>query len=164
MRIGRAEIETNPDGIDLSGPFLEALALAGALTRETLADPDSMAYATGEDMYEAMIFSARGFVWLATEGNTRAEQIAAGRDWLRLNLAATATGLALHPLSQCLQEFEEMAGPFAAVHERLGVAAPGRVQMLARVGYGPQVPPSPRWPARAKIVAAAPQPDRGRGG
>ena len=31
MRIGRAEIETNPDGISLGGAFLEALNLVGVL-------------------------------------------------------------------------------------------------------------------------------------
>ena len=38
MRIGKAEINANPDGIDLGGAFLEALSAAGLLTRETLAD------------------------------------------------------------------------------------------------------------------------------
>jgi len=43
MRIGRAEIEANPDGIALQGAMIEALNMAGMITRETLADPASTA-------------------------------------------------------------------------------------------------------------------------
>lgn len=34
MRIGRSEIEANPDGISIGGPFLEALSLAGQLSQD----------------------------------------------------------------------------------------------------------------------------------
>ena len=44
MRMGRAEIEANPDGIDLGGPFLESLMLLGVLTREAQLDPDSSGF------------------------------------------------------------------------------------------------------------------------
>ncbi|MBT4426905.1 MAG: twin-arginine translocation pathway signal protein, partial [Rhodospirillaceae bacterium] len=44
MRIGRSEIEANPDGIALGGGFLESLKLAGLLSRDSLADPTSRAY------------------------------------------------------------------------------------------------------------------------
>ena len=37
MRIGRAEIEANPDGIALGGAVLEALAMAGQVTRAKVA-------------------------------------------------------------------------------------------------------------------------------
>ncbi len=153
MRFGRAEIEANPDGIDLGGPFLEALSLAGLLTREQLADPASGASQQTMDMYDSLFSSARGWVVLSTDGNSRGQQIDAGRDWLRVNLAATAAGLDVHPLSQCLQEFPEMVPLLAEAHETLGVAAPARVQMLARIGYGPRVSPSPRWPAASRVIA-----------
>ncbi|MEM7694779.1 MAG: twin-arginine translocation pathway signal protein [Pseudomonadota bacterium] len=150
MRIGKDEIEQNPDGIDLGGPMLEALHVAGLLTRETVADPTSTAYAQGKAAYEEMIGSAKGFVWQVAE-NTRAAQLQAGRDWLRINLAATAAGLAVHPLSQCLQEYEAMAPAYAQAHAALAPEG-GTVQMLARVGYGPDVPPTPRWPAATRIL------------
>jgi hypothetical protein len=153
MRFGRAEIEANPDGIDLGGPFLESLMLAGMLTREAQADPSSQAFRTGVDLYRAMLAATPAYVWLATAGNARADQIAAGRAWLRLNLATTGLGLGLHPVSQCLQEFPEMAGPFAEAQAMLG--RPGEtVQMLGRLGYGPEVPRTPRWPLESRIVDA----------
>jgi hypothetical protein len=92
-----------------------------------------------------------GHVWLVTGTNSRRDQIAAGADWLRVNLAATSLGLGTQPLSQALQEYPEMSVLRMNVHSRLAPEG-GTVQMLARIGYGPDVPPSPRWPLEAKIV------------
>jgi hypothetical protein len=153
MRIGRAEIEASPDGIDLGGPLLELLAVTGVLTRETLADPASTAFRQSLDMFRPIMGSAMGHVWIVTADDDRHAQLAAGRDWLRLNLAATAQGLAVHPLSQALQELPEMAAPHAGVH-RLLAPAGGRVQMLGRIGYGPAVPASPRWPLETRLRPA----------
>ena len=62
------------------------------------------------------------FAWIVTAANDRAAQLAAGAAYLRANLAATARGLAMQPLSQALQEFPEML-PVRAEHKRmLGVA------------------------------------------
>ena len=43
MRFGKAEIESNPDGISLGGPFLESLMLAGMLSREDQAERTEVA-------------------------------------------------------------------------------------------------------------------------
>ena len=58
----------------------------------------------------------------------------------------TAQGLSMHPLSQALQEFPEVRGPYEALHRQLGVdPARGPVQMLARVGYSTApAAPAPR--------------------
>lgn len=94
--------------------------------------------------------TAMAHVWQITRTNTRADQIAAGRDWVRINLAATAAGVSTQPLSQALQEYPEMKKLFAEVHARLAGDG-GTVQMLARLGYADTVPASPRWPLSAKI-------------
>ncbi len=154
MRIGKAEILANPDGIDLGGAFLETLNLMGLMTRESLADPESTAFAEGLSMYREIIGSAMAYVWIATPGNSRFAQVVAGRDWLRVNLVATRLGLGVHPLSQALQEYPEMADLFAEAHRRLGAEAGARVQMLARLGYGPEVRPSPRWKLESRLTAA----------
>jgi Nitroreductase family len=151
MRIGKAEIEHSPDGIDLGGPLFEGLNRLGLLTRATLADPASTAFKEGWRAYEEMLATSMGFVWLVTSGNSRAEQLAAGAAHLRLNLAAAALGLGLHPVSQALQEFPEMA---PALAEASALAPGARVQMLSRIGYAAPVPPSPRWPLAAKLEKA----------
>ena len=116
MRIGRSEIEANPDGISLGGPFLEALSLTGILTRQTLSDPSSSAFQTALDMIETGAMSSTGFVWINTDGNDRSMQIAAGRTYMRVCLQATADGLAMQPMSQALQEYPEMVKFFKMTH------------------------------------------------
>jgi hypothetical protein len=59
--------------------------------------------------------------------------------------------VATQPLSQALQEYPEMAVPYGEIHSRLAPRG-GTVQMFARIGYGPEVTPSPRWPLEAKIL------------
>jgi len=153
MRIGKAEIEANPDGIALGGAFLEALNKVGVLTRDKLADPTSSAYRQGLDMYRPILGSAMGHVWLTTEGDSRAEQLDAGRAWVRINLKATELGLGLHPLSQALQEYPEMAALRDEIHRTLG-AAGRRVQMFGRIGHGRTIDPSPRWRLRTRMRRA----------
>ncbi len=150
FRIGAREVDANPDGIDFSGPLFETLRAAGLMTRARAADPGSMVFRQGMAAVLANAETAMGHVWLVTPANTRRDQLAAGADWLRLNLAATAAGLGLQPLSQALQEFPEMAAPYAAAHARLAPEG-GTVQMLGRIGYGPTVGPSPRWPLETRI-------------
>ena len=150
FRIGRREIDADPDGIDLGGPLFETLHRTGLFTREGALAPDSFPYRSGLDMVTGNAMTGMAYIWQVTRGNTRADQIAAGRDWVRLNLAATGLGLGVQPMSQALQEFPEMAALYAKVHEMLAPEG-GTVQMLGRLGYGPSVAPSPRWPLEAKL-------------
>lgn len=151
FRIGRAEVDANPDGIDFTGPLFEMLGATGLMTRDSLLDPSSQGYQAGLDAVFANTDTAMGHVWLVTQGNARPDQIATGADWLRVNLAATAAGVAFQPLSQALQEYPEMSRIRADLHATLAPEG-GTVQMLARIGYGPEVAPSPRWPLEAKIL------------
>ncbi|MGL4234433.1 Acg family FMN-binding oxidoreductase [Tabrizicola sp.] len=153
FRIGRAEVDANPDGIDFTGPLFEVMGTTGLFTRDAALDRSSQAYKAGLDAVFANTDTAMGHVWLVTEGNTRLDQIATGADWLRVNLAATGAGVAFQPLSQALQEYPEMAVLYTDLHARLAPTG-GTVQMLARIGYGPAVAASPRWPLEAKIVDA----------
>lgn len=155
MRIGKAEINANPDGIDLGGPMLETLSLLGLLDRQQLADPQSTAFKQGLDMYRAITGSAMAYVWLISDGNSRRDQLAAGARWLRLNLRATELGLDIHPISQALQEYPEMQDLNAQLRMALGAGGAQTVQMLGRLGYGPKVPPSPRWALESRIRTAS---------
>ncbi|MEM9636949.1 MAG: twin-arginine translocation pathway signal protein [Pseudomonadota bacterium] len=153
MRFGKAEINATPDGIDLGGPFLESLMLAGVLSREGQADPESAGFQQGVALYREMLSATPAYAALVSAANHRTDQIDAGRRWVRLNLKCTALGLALHPVSQCLQEFPEMRPHHRRAHDLL--AAPGQtVQMLGRLGYGPRTPRSPRWPLETKLLNA----------
>lgn len=151
FRIGKNEVDANPDGIDFSGPFFETLGFVGAMTREAALDVSSSIFTEGRKAVLENTETAMAHVWLTTKGNSRIDQIGAGTDWVRLNLAATAQGVGIQPLSQILQEYEEMQNLYAKAHKLLAPGG-GTVQMLARLGYAAPVPPSPRWPLEAKII------------
>ena len=154
IRIGRSAIEANPDGIDLSGPFVEGLAGLGLLSLPDMLDPTTATFRRQMPFLKQPFDTAMGFMWLTTAGNSRADQIRAGRDHVRMNLAATGLGLSMHPVSQALQEFAEMKPHYDGMREALEIEPAATLQMLARVGYGPEAPASPRWPVENRIRSA----------
>jgi hypothetical protein len=151
FRIGAREIDANPDGLDFGGPMFETLRLTGLFTREASLDPGGFSARSALDLVSENMQTGMAHLWQVTPTNTRTDQIRAGQDWVRINLAGTALGIGMQPLSQALQEFPEMAPLYARAHEMLAPDG-GTVQMWARLGYGPSVGPSPRWPLDAKIV------------
>jgi hypothetical protein len=154
MRIGKAEIEANPDGIALGGPVLEAMALTGMLSREQMLNPASAAFRAGIDKYRPIIATAMGYGWIVTGANTRRDQLEAGRVYVRMNLQAARDGLSMHPVSQALQEFAEMAKVREEVSRRLSLADGETLQMLARLGYAAPAMPAARWPLESRIRTA----------
>lgn len=152
MRFGNRAVVDNPDGIDMGGLSMGLMNLAGIVTPESLDKKGSQAYQIGIDMYEQIVKTAMGFVWIVSETNTRTDQLTAGNTWVRLNLAAQHEGLCIHPLSQILQEFPEMEEPYRAMRETLAVPKSGAVQMLGRVGYTSFPTASPRWPLESRLL------------
>lgn len=152
MRIGSNEINASPDGIDLGGPMMEALRLGGAISREQLATKGTSAYETGISMYKDMLDNTSSFGWLISPDNSRKAQLQSGATWVRINQAATALGLAMHPVSQILQEFPEMAALYDQYHDTVAVSAPARVQGFFRLGYAATPEPSPRWPVESLLL------------
>lgn len=152
LRIGRAEIEANPDGISLEGPMIELAATLGLLSRRDMLDTNSSGFRQQLDALKPGFDTAMAFIWLKTSGDSRLDQIAAGRDYVRINLAATRDGLAMQPFSQALQEFPKMRPHYDLMRRSLGIGQNETLQMLARVGYAAQVEPSPRWSAASRIM------------
>jgi hypothetical protein len=150
MRIGAREVAANPDGIGLEGGMIEFARRVGIVSRENLADPTSTAFKQGLDLYEKMAMSARAFGWLCNDNRSRGDQLAAGRAYVRMNLKATALGLGVHPWSQALQEYPEMAALYDEARALLGGG--GTVQMLYRIGYAQAIGPTPRRGLEAHIV------------
>ena len=153
MRISAAEVDANPDGISLNGPMFEIGKMLGLVDRAALAEMDGAVFKQGLSGLRATYGSIPALFWIVTPGNSRVEQLEAGRRYVRANLRATALGLGMHPMSQCLQEYEEVAPMYARVHELLGATGKQRVQMIARIGYGPAVGPAPRWPMETHLQA-----------
>jgi hypothetical protein len=73
------------------------------------------------------------YALISTRGNARAEQVQAGMLYARFCLHARTLGLVMQPLSQVLQEYPTMAGPYAAVNAKY--APEGQtIQMMVRLG------------------------------
>ncbi len=152
MRIGAAEMDAAPDGLPIGGPAIEALQAVGMIDHAQMADPRSEVFKMGLKQVQQSCGSIPAILWITTAGNSRAEQLDAGRRYVRAQLRATTLGLAMHPLSQALQEYPEMAADFGRIHRLLGATGPQRVQMLARIGSAPPVLPAPRWPLEAHLT------------
>lgn len=142
MRIGPQAIATHRDGISLNSPMVRALHGLGLFDPMEVPQRGRSSLERVMERWDAFE-TGSGYLWLGSPGNDRAMQIAAGRAHVRMHLQATARGVGMHPLSQALQEFPAMMGPYDAIHRALGLA-PGvaTLQMLSRVGYA-TVPASP---------------------
>lgn len=153
LRVGPDEIARHRDGLSINTPLVRALAAVGLFDRSKAPAPDDSAIGQQISQFNDKLATTPAFFWLITEGNDRRTQINAGRAWVRAQLAATAQGLAMQPLSQALQEYPEVAGPYARIHTLLQAPPPrATVQMWARLGHAPAVGPSPRRGVQAHVI------------
>lgn len=153
IRLGADAIAREPSGIAVSGTAIWWGRMLGIVDAKDVADGNSKASQQALAAMATALEASPLWVWQTSADDTRATQVAAGRAYLRLDLAATAAGLAIHPNSQTLQEFPEMQPLYAELHAAVGVAPPARVQMLARLGYAPAVGPAPRRPVQRMLRA-----------
>jgi hypothetical protein len=145
LRVGAAEVAQHRDGVTLMDPVPVLMARLGLFDRSRAPGPDDFATTSQIRDFAGKIESTPAFLWMVTEANDRVTQVEAGRAYARVQLAATAAGLAMQPLQQALQEYPEQAGPYRRIRELLGLSQSAQtVQMWARVGYAPPVGPAPR--------------------
>jgi hypothetical protein len=157
LRIGPSEINEHRDGISLNKPFVRAVTALGLFDRTQAHAPGDSSIAEQIKEFNAKLATTPAFFWLTTQGNSRSIQVQAGRAYVRAQLAATAHGLSMHPLSQALQEFPEMAAPYAAMHKLVGAdVSTHTVQIWTRLGFAPVVAPSPRRGVQAHVLAIKP--------
>ncbi len=88
--------------------------------------------------------SAAAFGWITTPSNSRLDQVLTGRAYERVNLKATELGLAMHPMSQVLQEYADMSVLKRQFLDFLDVPQGHTVQMLFRLGLAEPVTHSAR--------------------
>jgi hypothetical protein len=80
------------------------------------------------------IESSKGIAYLITEGNTYADWVKVGRDYIRFTLSLTKQGLYAHPYSQALQEYPEMASLKTDLEKLLNIKDQQKIQMIIRIG------------------------------
>ena len=147
------------DGISINSAMPRVADALGLFDRQNPPAAGSPAYEQMMSRFRGHSDTAMGFVWLVTPGNSRGQQVQAGRAYVRLQLQATAQGVGVHPMSQALQEFAAMAPHHERAHRLLlGRAAPrgeadATVQMFCRIGYpAGAVPATPRRPLAAFVA------------
>lgn len=144
LRVGPSEIAQHRDGLSINQPMLRVINAVGLLDRTQPPAPDGAVVARQLADFDELIAATPAFLWLVSQAAGRGAQIAAGRAYVRAQLAATAQGLHMQPLSQALQEYPEQAEPYRQAHALMGARDGEVVQMWARLGRGPTIGPSPR--------------------
>ncbi len=127
----------------LSG-FTKFIAETFFLDREKVENDPADFGQQAVDMTQKVSQSTKTFGWLSTAGNTRLDQVKVGRDYCRLNLQTTMMGLAQHPMSQVLQEYEDMLALQQEFKQVFNIPASDTMQMLFRLGKAEPVAHGPR--------------------
>ena len=158
LRFGRDEVARHRDGLAVEGPLIGPAKLFGMFSRANMINPNSEANKQALQQWRQKIDTAPAFAWLSMQENddTPTGRLTAGMAYARMNLAATSAGLAIHPWSQGLQEYREMAD----IRGELRIALQNGEnfpQMLVRVGYADPVEPA----ARRGVHALFARPVRG---
>ncbi len=159
LRVGSREIEKHRDGISITSPLLVAFERLGLFDRGKFPSPDSRIVKAQLDDFNQAVDATPSFYILTSQDNTRTTQIMVGKAYVKAHLISTKHGFVMHPISQALQEFPEMAQLHSELKEKLISKAPtsdATVQMLCRIGkipIGKTLPkPSPRRGLRAYLA------------
>lgn len=163
-RVGPAEIAQHRDGISLNGRMPRLASALGMMDRDTPPAADSAVMKQMFQRFKGHSETAMGFLWLSTptaglapSGRTRHAEVDAGRAYVRLQLAATAVGLQVHPMMQANQEYAPMQAHYRRLHALLVDRAPEQetVQMFCRIGHCADQPHAPRRDVASLVRPAA---------
>jgi hypothetical protein len=148
FRLSDAEFAQNRDGFGLPQSGITGMTRWFAETfmfdRKDLAEPDGSFAKKAVELSRDQARSAPAFLIQASARNDRRVQVLAGRAFARMQLTATAVGLATHPMSQALEEYAEMSPLFARLKQMLEIPPSHTIQMFVRVGYADLTFPAPR--------------------
>ena len=148
FRFNDAEMRRFRDGFGVAqagmGGVRKFIAETFFLDRKAVEQDPSEFGQQAIDMTRTAAESSSSFAWLSSRGNTRLDQVRIGRDYCRMNLQTTRMGLAQHPMSQVLQEYDDMRELQAEFKQRFNIPASDTVQMLFRLGKAAPVAHGPR--------------------
>lgn len=148
FRFNEEEFITHRDGFGLEQNGVSGakrwLAETLFVSREQAeADPENFGK-EGIKLTKKVADNAPHFGMLISNNNRRSDQVEAGRIYQRMNLLTASMGLVQHPMSQILQEYQDMLPLQSEFKKHYGIRPDQTVQMLFRLGKAPLTPPSPR--------------------
>ncbi len=85
-------------------------------------------------MHRKRVKESPNIISLKTTTNTPLDWLKVGQDYCKLQLACIMKGFYMHPLSQVLQEFEEMNPLRRKFEKEMNVLKNEKIQMVVRVG------------------------------
>jgi len=148
FRFNDDEVSKYRDGFSVAQAgvtgFTKFIAETFFLDREKVEKDSTEFGQQAVDMTQKISQSTDTFGWLSTPDNTRLDQIKVGRDYCRMNLQTTMMGLAQHPMSQVLQEYDDMIDLQKSFKKRFSIPESETVQMLFRLGKAAPVQHGPR--------------------
>ncbi len=119
-------------GYGLTTESMEITGFAGWYVRTFMNNEDVMGASfrnQGIDLYAAMAQEGAGWIIIMSEGNTVADLIETGRRFERMALMVREMGIAIHPMTQILEE-KQWRDQYTSLH-RSAI----KPQFILRVGY-----------------------------
>ncbi|WP_394178701.1 Acg family FMN-binding oxidoreductase [Marinomonas posidonica] len=148
FRFNEDEIRTFRDGFGVAQTgltgFKKIFVESFLLDRKTVEADTTEFGQQSVDMVRKVAESTNTFAWISSRGNTRLDQVKVGRDYCRMNLQTASMGLAQHPMSQVLQEYDDMLALQGEFKKHFGIPESETVQMLFRLGKAAPVEHGPR--------------------
>lgn len=80
------------------------------------------------------VLATKAIITIKTNSNNFIDWVYAGEEYLKLQLACTKYNYYLHPLSQVLQEFEEMKVLRTKFEKQMALKNDEKIQMVVRIG------------------------------
>jgi hypothetical protein len=131
-------IEQMRDGINFSGGGTTGISKWFAERQLKTLDPkvwhDVKANKLFLKKHNAKVMSSNGIVLFKTDTNNFLDWVQTGEEYFRFSLACTENDYYLHPLSQVLQEFDEMKPLRIEFENLLKISPPKKIQMAVRIG------------------------------
>ncbi len=148
FRFNQQEINQYRDGFGVAQAgvtgFKKILIENIILSRESVEKDPTAFGEQAVEMTQKTAASTKTFGMMTTQGNSRLDQVKVGREYYRMNLKTTALGLAQHPMSQVLQEYDDMLALQEDFKAFFNIKKTDTVQMLFRIGKAEATPHGPR--------------------
>ena len=153
IRFSDDELESRRDGFGYENMGLSGMS---KFLAQTFAGRDQAFSASFKEktvsVTHTMTHTAKVFGIISSKENSRMDQLNIGRKYVRLHLTATQLGLAIHPMTQITQEYDELSSVRKKFHEIITFGE-DIAQMVIRIGFADSVPHAPRRALKDLIKA-----------
>ncbi len=156
FRFNDEEIQQRRDGFGLAQNgvtgFKRSIAETFFVSREK-AESDPAAFGKESvKIVQKAVANNPHYALLTSSDNSRLTQVKIGRLYNRINLLTASLGIAQHPMSQILQEYDDMLPLQNQFKSTFNVPTSSTVQMLFRLGVADATPASPRREVKDILV------------